>query len=463
LRRLDDISLTARLTLLFAVASGAVLLVLGLVIGGLVQQHFEELDRATLSGKLELARHAIARIRSGDELERLEKTLDDALVGHHGLEVLVLGPARETLLATPGARFPAALLEAREDGAEAQLLTWQDGEIAYRGLSAAIATGVPDWPPLRVAVATDISRHHAFMRSFLKILWLFVAVAAAATGFLGWVAARRGLAPLSAMRARAAAVTARHLNYRLPVDAVPPELAELARTLNEMLARLEEAFQRLSNFSSDLAHELRTPVSNLMTQTQVALSRARSAEDYRAVLESNAEEYERLAKMIGDMLFLAKAEHGLVIPAPETVDLAREVRELFEFYDALADEKRVRLALEGEGRVEGDRLMLRRALSNLLSNAIRHAPADGSVTVRIGSDDGSTRISVENDGETIPGEHVERLFDRFYRADPSRQRSGEGAGLGLAITRSIVAAHRGTVSVTSMDGLTRFTLGFPAA
>lgn len=463
MRRLDEISLTARLTLLFAVASGAVLLVLGLVIGGLVQQHFEELDRATLTGKLELSRHAIARIRSGEELEQLEQKLDDALVGHHGLEVLVLGPARETLLATPGARFPPELLEPREDGAQAQPVTWQQDGVAYRGLSAAIPTGVADWPPLTVAVATDISRHHAFMRSFLKILWLFVAVAAAATGFLGWVAARRGLAPLSAMGDRAAAVTARHLNYRLPVDAVPPELAELARTLNEMLARLEEAFQRLSNFSSDLAHELRTPVSNLMTQTQVALSRARSAEDYRAVLESNAEEYERLAKMIGDMLFLAKAEHGLVIPAPEPVDLAREVRELFEFYDALADEKQVRLALEGEGAVQGDRLMLRRALSNLLSNAIRHAPPDGCVTVRIGADGDGTRLCVENDGETIPGEHVDRLFDRFYRADPSRQRSGEGAGLGLAITRSIVSAHRGTVSVSSAAGLTRFTLAFPAA
>src|SRR5665811_1555660 len=184
-----------------------------------------------------------------------------------------------------------------------------------------------------VTVATDIVHHQAFFRSFLQTLWLFVAGAAALTGLLGWAVARRGLGPLRAMREQAQVVTAQQLSYRLPVESAPLELAELAQSLNDMLARLEEAFRRLSDFSSDIAHELRTPVTNLMTQTQVALSRTRSAEEYRSILESNAEEFEHMGRMISDMLLLAKAENGLVVPSRETVNLATQVRALFDYYD----------------------------------------------------------------------------------------------------------------------------------
>jgi two-component system heavy metal sensor histidine kinase CusS len=295
------------------------------------------------------------------------------------------------------------------------------------------------------------------MASFRQTLWLFVAIAAVLVGLLGWVVVRRGLAPLQAMRARAAGVTASSLDTRLSLDAVPVELAELAETLNEMLARLEDSFQRLKDFSSDLAHELRTPVSNLMTQTQVALTRARSADEYREVLASNAEEYERLARMIGDMLFLAQADHGLVVPQREPVDLALQVRELFDFFDALAEEKNLHLALTGSGQVSGDKLMLRRALANLISNAIRHTPAGGTIRVAIESSGEATKLSVENSGDPIPQEQLSRIFDRFYRGDASRH-GGEGAGLGLAITRSIVRAHGGEISVRSGGGGVCFEL-----
>jgi two-component system heavy metal sensor histidine kinase CusS len=201
-----------------------------------------------------------------------------------------------------------------------------------------------------------------------------------------------------------------------------------------------------------------------MTQTQVALSRARSAEEYREVLYSNAEEYERLARMIADMLFLAKADNGLIMPRREKVDLAAEVRELFEFYDALAEDQGVRLELAGSGTVDGERLMIRRAISNLLSNAISHTPRNGCVCVLITcAEDGGVRLAVENPGDGIAAEHLPRVFDRFYRVDPSRQRSTDGAGLGLAITKSIVAAHAGTVRAFSSGGLTRFEISFPPA
>ena len=246
---------------------------------------------------------------------------------------------------------------------------------------------------------------------------------------------------------------------------MPPELIDLAIAFNDMLARLEGSFRRLSDFSSDLAHELRTPVSNLMTQTQVALSKTRSADQYREVLYSNLEEYERLARMIADMLFLAKADNGLIVPSSETVDLAAEVRDLFGFYEAFAEEQGVRLQLAGAGSISGDRLMMRRALSNLLSNALRHTARGGTVSVLIDQHkSGEIQLSVENPGEDIEPQHLPRLFDRFYRVDPSRHKArSDGAGLGLAITKSIVEAHQGTISVSSSNGLTFFAITFPAA
>lgn len=456
-------SITFRLTLLFASASTVVLLLLGLLIAISVEQHFEEQDMALLTGKLELITHALEKVRSPHDLELLPDQLEDSLVGHHGLAVLILKPDDQPLFASDNADFPAALLDRNARTNPSQPLTWQTREDRpFRGISAAVKTGIPNSPPAVVALATETSHHAHFMSSFQVKLWSFVVVAALLTGFLGWGAARRGLAPLRKIRQRAAGITANRLDQRLPLEAVPVELAELAQTLNEMLKRLEESFKRLSDFSSDIAHELRTPVSNLLTQTQVTLSQARTADEYRDILASNAEEFERLSRMIADMLFLAKSDNQLIVPNREAVDLAAEVKGLFDFYEALAEEKSIGLSCSGSGMVSGDRLMLRRAINNLLSNAVRHTPKNGRVIVRVSdTDDGAVLVSVENNGETIPAEHLPRLFDRFYRADSSRQRFSEGAGLGLAITRSILRAHGGDAEVVSKDGLTCFTLILP--
>lgn len=440
-------SITARLTLLFAAVSTAVLLALGLLIGNTVERHFVEQDMEVLSGKTDLAAHLLEQVRSPADFSSLPGQLDNSLVGHHGLAVAVVDADGKRVFATPNAAFPDALL--KPAGASSKPRSWTQAGLPWRGIATLLPTGNSERSSMLVAVAVDISHHEHFMESFRLTLWLFVAIAAVLVGFLGWVVVRRGLAPLQAMRRDAASVTANRLDTRLSLDAVPVELAELAETLNEMLARLEDSFQRLKDFSSDLAHELRTPISNLMTQTQVALTRARSADEYREVLASNAEEYERLARMIGDMLFLAQADHGLVVPQREPVDLALQVRELFDFFDALAEEKGLQLTLTGSGQVSGDKLMLRRALANLISNAIRHTPTNGRIRVGIEACSEGTRLTVENSGEPIPQEQMSRIFDRFYRGDPSRHGGGEGAGLGLAITRSIIRAHGGEISVRS--------------
>lgn len=456
-------SITFRLTLLFASASTVVLLLLGFLIGRSVEEHFEEQDMEVLSGKLELARHALEKVRSEKDLDSLPQQLDDSLIGHHALEVLVVGPDGRILFSTNGADFPQALLDRQILGVPTRPTVWKSKQgKPFRGLAARTQTGISGIPPAVVAVATDITHHEHFMSSFRTTLWSVVVLAALLTAGLGWIAARRGLAPLQAIKREAARITANRLSARLSTDSIPPELADLAETLNEMLARLESSFQRLSDFSSDLAHELRTPVSNLLTQTQVTLSKARTEDEYRDILASNVEEFERLSRMIADMLFLAKSENDLTIPNREPVDLAVEAEGLLEYYGLLADEKHIELGCIGSGTVWGDRLMIRRAISNLVSNAVRHTPHGGRITVRIDdSDQGVVKLVVENTGDTIPEEHMERLFDRFYRVDASRQYLGEGAGLGLAITRSIARAHDGDISGRSDHGITAFELLLP--
>ena len=458
-------SITFRLTLLFASASTAVLLLLGLLIGNSVEHHFEEQDMEVLSGKMELTRHALEKVHSQSDLNALSQQLDDSLVGHHGLAVVVVAPSGQTLFVTSGAEFPQALLAQPSSMSISRPIVWKtrDG-VPLRGISEMVQTGIKGEKPAVVAVATDITHHEHFMSSFRFTLWSVVVLAALITGLLGWMAARHGLAPLHAIKREAAAITADRLHSRLPTDEIPVELVDLADTLNQMLARLEDSFQRLSDFSSDIAHELRTPVSNLLTQTQVMLSRARSIDEYQDVLASNAEELERMAKMIADMLFLAKADNDLVIPHLEDVDLRAEAEGLASFYEAVAEESGVSLTVEGNATARGDRLMLRRAMGNLLSNAFGHTPLGGYVRVRIGIDgDQIATIQVENSGETIAPEHLPRLFDRFYRTDPSRKRLADGVGLGLAITRSIIQAHGGFVSVQSADGVTAFDLKVPVS
>jgi two-component system heavy metal sensor histidine kinase CusS len=266
------------------------------------------------------------------------------------------------------------------------------------------------------------------------------------------------------MKERAMTVTAHKLDQRMPVDAVPAEFADLAQSLNTMLERLQSDFARLQEFSSDLAHELRTPINNLLTQTQVSLAQKRDTGTYQDILASNAEEFQRLARMVSDMLFLAKTEHGIELPNPEAIELEQETRALFDFYDAVVDEKRIRLSLAGQAVIMGDRLMVRRAIGNLLSNALRHSPDDADVTVTIEKQGTTTTLCLTNTGPTISPEVLPRLFDRFFRVDKSRSHpDSDGAGLGLSITQAIMAAHGGSVTASSSNGITTFCLVFPGS
>jgi two-component system heavy metal sensor histidine kinase CusS len=455
------VSLTARLALLFALLTASLLVVVGVVLGRAVEAHFRELDQHELSGKLTLIRNLLQQAGSPAELEDVGRRLDDAFVGHDTVGVLVRDAGGAVIHAIHAGHFAARQL-AGESLSEAGA-TWEQAGRQYIGREARVALRLPGAAALRVLVGLDVSHHVHFLEQLRRSLWVGISMAALVAALFGWFAAHRGLAPLRRVTVTARGLSAERLGERLAEGDAPAEVRELVEAFNGMLARLETSFRRLSDFSADIAHELRTPISNLMTQTQVALARVRSTDEYRDVLASNMEEYERIARMVGDMLFLAQADDGRLPRAMEPVALADEARALIEFYEALAEEKKVGIALAGAATVAGDRLMLRRALSNLLSNALRHTPAGGAVEIAIGRDDGFAVLEVRNPGDPIPADQLARIFERFHRAGAGRQRHGEGAGLGLAITRSIVEAHGGEVRVESAAGLTVFRLRLPLA
>lgn len=455
-------SITVRTSLLFSLLATGVFLTMGLLICASVGTHFKEQDRATLEGKLELISRVFDEGHSPAKDEGIRQQLEAAMVGHHHLVVRIVDENGRDFFTEGHARIPDQLVRRAQGRSPHPLVEWEQGGMAFRGLAATVRTGMSERPVV-VAIATDTRHHQEFITNFRKRLLMVGGFGLLLVMGLGWLAVQRGLRPVKKMAQVAQGISANRLRERLEVETVALELRPLAHAFNEMLDRLADSLSRLSDFSSDLAHELRTPINTLMTQTQVTLSKPRTPEEYREILYSSLEEYERLARMTSDMLFLAKADHGLVVPSRESVNLRLEVEALFEFYDALAAEKSVRLECSGDAEVYGDRIMIRRAISNLLSNAIRHCNAGDEIRITLSMTEASAFIRVENTGEEIPAENLPRVFDRFYRGDASRQRGNESSGLGLAITRSIVLAHQGDIAVQSGGRRTCFEITLPSS
>lgn len=453
------ISLTARLSLLFMLAVTAVLVLAGLSFNHLSQHHFLQLDRQTLAEKLSATRNILGQLDDLQQFDRLRPQLRTLLGAHRDITALILDAAGQPLFAEPG---PLPVPAALANSTSTEVWQWQHHDHYFRGLSAAV-TVPADNAPLRVILLLDSTPHMHFFSAVQRWFWMALVLSALFSAGLGWLVARRGLLPLRQVTAVAASISAASLQERIPLAAVPLELQQLAASFNAMLARLDDAFMRLSNFSADIAHELRTPLSNLMTQTEVVLAQPRDSEAYQETLYANLDDCKRMARMIDDMLFLAKADNGLIVPEQQPVALDIEVEKLFEYYRLLADERGISLQLRGHAVVRGDVLMLHRALSNLLSNALRYTPAGASIQVELEQNANGSALRLSNPGPTIADEHLERLFDRFYRADPARREgSPHNAGLGLAITRSIIHAHQGQIHCTSVAGKTTFCVQFPA-
>lgn len=310
-------------------------------------------------------------------------------------------------------------------------------------------------------VAQDRSGDEEFVKEFGALLAVVLALGILASAVVAITVTKRGLRPLAEMTRSLRSFGPKRLHERIPPDGWPRELRPLALAFDEMFDRLEDSFTRLSQFSADLAHELRTPIANIRGEGEVALTRARTPEEYREVLESIVGECERLSGIVDNLLFLARAEAAEGHIQRTRVDGLAAVEKIAAYYEPLAEEHRTAITCAGGGEVQADPMLLGRAVSNLVENALRFTPAGGTIQISVAADAAHSRISVKDTGCGIAAKHLPRVFDRFYRIDSSR--SSQGSGLGLALVKSIMDLHGGSAVVESEENRgTTVILTFPA-
>lgn len=314
--------------------------------------------------------------------------------------------------------------------------------------------------PYIIQLGQDRSADDQFQKTFRLLLTIALALGILLSAVTATVVTRRGLRPLREITQSVGQISPTHLNERLTPIGWPHEIEPLAVAFDETLDRLENSFTRLSQFSADLAHELRTPIANVLGEAQVTLTRDRTSDQYREVIESTVAECERLSGIVDNLLFLARADSAREHIERTFFNGRTAIEKITAYYRTLAEDRNVTLLCDGEGEVYGDQLLFSRALGNLLENALRFTPPGGTVRVSIGVRDAHCEISVSDTGAGIPPEHLPRVFDRFYRADSSR--TPHGAGLGLSLVKSIVDLHGGSAAIESKVGRgTTVVLSFP--
>ena len=315
---------------------------------------------------------------------------------------------------------------------------------------------------LQLIAAVSEASFSRTLRRFQSALALFTVIGVVSVAFLGYWIARLGLRPVQRLSEDAQRIGPHNRGQRLHQPDLPMELSTLGTSFNAALDRLDAAYRQLETFNADVAHELRTPIANLIGQTQVTLARERSAPALREVLQSNLEELERLRGIVADMLFLARAEQGERARSRVQVSLADEVRKIIDFFDMVLDESGMAVRLEGDAQVGAETALLRRALSNLLHNAIQHASGSRTIDVRIAQPEpGWAELTITNASPPMTEEQLRHLFDRFYRVDDARANSMENHGLGLAIVQAIARMHGGEAFVRQGEGMVGFGLRLP--
>lgn len=445
--------LSLRLALMFALISVVLLGAVGFYLYHSLQREIAWRDDQALLGRLQHMQALIGDSKSVDSLRARPQLYENMLgnrdnmlwiVDSNGQSLIEINPLAVPLPSLPKSSAPR-LADSPDD--PALRFAWVDISSPERRLT--------------LIAGKYLGEREQMLSAYRWEVLTAVTIGALLAFLLGWGVSQRGLKPVRQLATRAATIDVQHLHVRLEAFNDLSELSALSHALNQMLSRLEQGFAQLSRFSEDLAHEMRTPLSNLMGQTQQTLGRTRSIEEYQNLLVSNQEEYERLARMIDSMLFLARTEQPKSSISRERIDLQELAGQLCEYFEGMGEERGIELINQASGTLYADAQLLRRALANLIANALRYAAPDTPVTISTMSAGNGLEISVHNQGDAIAGEHLPHLFERFYRCDPSRNQPDDSGGLGLAIVRSIMQAHSGKVGVTSSNLGTAFLLTFP--
>jgi two-component system heavy metal sensor histidine kinase CusS len=461
-------------TLAFRLAAAYALAGLLLVFSAIASLYLvlvNELDKSTdlfLADKVNVL-STMLRDRPGDlDGLREEVELESAARRYEQFYIRLLDGAGAPILMTPGMADQLDLgqltLKTRSSPRRGIPMSGRSGR-RFRATSASVPVGHLASQTATIQVAIDVSQKEALLARYRDWFYVILLTTFAMFSWVGYRIARRGIHPVEEMATTARHITSTNLQERILPDGYPFELASLAGTFNEMLDRLEESFDRISRFSADIAHDLRTPVNNIRGEAEVALARTRSADEYRNVVESCLEESVRLSDLIGDLLFLARAESPLTDLRRERVDVGAMLSGVREYYEASASDGGVSLSVSVPTEpvmVDLDRSLLQRAVGNLVSNALAHTPPGGAVLLGARSDPSGIRIEVSDTGVGIPGEALPRVFDRFFRVDSSRSQGSGSTGLGLAIVQSIAQLHGGRAEISSRLGQgTRVALHLP--
>jgi two-component system, OmpR family, heavy metal sensor histidine kinase CusS len=462
-------------TLAFRLTAWYVLAGLALVVFTTASLYFvlvTELEKSTdlfLADKVHVLR-TMLRDRPDDwDGLREEIELESAARRYQQFYIRLLDERDVPLLTTPGMAEQLDLsqltVQTQSRPERAEDMKGRSGRLFFVMRAAAAVGGSAQTDTVQIAI--DVSQQEALLARYRHRFWLILLGTLAISPLVGYQIARRGIRPVREMGATARHISSTNLHERIQPEGYPSELASLAATFNKMLDGLEESFERISRFSADIAHDLRTPVNNIRGEAEVALARARTIDEYREVLGSCLEESVRLSDLIGDLLFLARAESPLAHLHRENVNVGELLSGIREYYEAPAADRGVSLSTVVPNEpviAQLDRTLLQRAVGNLVSNALAHTPPGKSVVLGTSVEPAAVRIEVSDAGMGIPAEALSRVFDRFFRVDESRAQASGGTGLGLAIVQSIMLLHGGNVEIASKVGQgTQVTLRVPVS
>jgi two-component system heavy metal sensor histidine kinase CusS len=461
---LSRLSLNARLALLFAFIVTFCLAVVGIILfDALSRQVYAQADMGIVLSARHLRRLA-AEMDDVSAVREHQARLVSLVLGDSALALKVDASGGTSLIDYDPPHLPIIDLTATPESQRIvpeKLQHWTSAaDVPMRGI-ATLAT-LLDGSAVKISVARSMSDRALMLSQYRSLIWMTEGLGVLIAIVLSLFLIRHALMPLRKIAASARGITPERLDSRIDVQRAPTELHELALSLNAMLLRLQQGFDRVWQFTTDLAHDLRTPIGNMRGASEVALTRTRSPSEYQALLASNIEECDRVTHMIESVLFLARAESPHFALNRTTFDTLEELQRIGEYFEGLAAEASVDIRIHGEGRIHAERELFRRAISNLLANALRYTPPGAAILLTATASPDGTSITVQNPGAGIAPADIGKVFERFYRADASRANSGTASGLGLAIVRTIMDLHGGRASVRSeVGGLTTFELYFP--
>ncbi|AZF38309.1 Heavy metal sensor histidine kinase [Pseudomonas sp. R4-39-08] len=455
-------SLTLRLALIFALLAFALLATLGVALYRELERELVRRDDTALISRVDQLRNLLNDSNTLG-LIQTKPELFQNMLGNRESVLSIGAPGQQPLLLVNPANIELPSVKPVPKDhvlalSDVQHLPGLNG-IPFSTVAATIDSG--DLGSLQVTSGRLMTERTAVLASYRLSVYILASIAAIVLALAGYLLVHRGLLPLRRLARHAQGIGVGNLAERLDGQGAPKELLPMIESFNTMLERLSKGFVQLGQVSTDMAHELRTPINNLLGETQVALQQQRSIESYQQLLASNVEELERLARMLDNMLFLARTDPASALRQRQALDAADEVERIADYFEGLAADAGMHIVVEGEGVIWAEPMLLRRALANLCANAIKYGSPGSKLSIQAIAHDEGVNLRVSNHGETIPAEHLPRLFERFYRVDESRERSSQSNGLGLSIVATIMQLHNGGYSVTSEVGVTCFELFFP--